>query len=379
MASITLDKVSKTYPNGVVAVDAVDLHIDDGAFMVLVGPSGCGKSTLLRMIAGLEEITDGGVFIGDRDVTYDAPRNRDLAMVFQNYALYPHMSVRRNLGLGLKLRHTKRSEIDRRVDAVAVTLGLTDLLERKPAQLSGGQRQRVAMGRALVREPAGFLMDEPLSNLDAKLRVSMREELARIHAHVGTTTVYVTHDQVEAMTLGTQVAVMRDGVLQQCASADELYRRPVNLFCASFIGSPAINLVDAAAADGVATFANIEVPLTGAAAKRSGPLVVGVRPSDLRPARDGDEVRFDATFELVENLGSQRNAVTCLDAAPARAACVRDVQPDSELLMQSNDRARWTAIFDDHLDVRVGERMTLSFDPRRIYAFDADTGVCLGD
>ena len=379
MASITLDKVSKTYPNGVVAVDAVDLHIDDGAFMVLVGPSGCGKSTLLRMIAGLEEITDGGVFIGDRDVTYDAPRNRDLAMVFQNYALYPHMSVRRNLGLGLKLRHTKRSEIDRRVDAVAVTLGLTDLLERKPAQLSGGQRQRVAMGRALVREPAGFLMDEPLSNLDAKLRVSMREELARIHAHVGTTTVYVTHDQVEAMTLGTQVAVMRDGVLQQCASADELYRRPVNLFCASFIGSPAINLADAVVADGVATFANIEVPLTGAAAQRSGPLVVGVRPSDLRPARDGDEVRFDATFELVENLGSQRNAVTCLDAAPARAACVRDVQPDSELLMQSNDRARWTAIFDDHLDVRVGERMTLSFDPRRIYAFDADTGVCLGD
>jgi len=379
MASITLDKVSKTYPNGVVAVDAVDLHIDDGAFMVLVGPSGCGKSTLLRMIAGLEEITDGGVFIGDRDVTYDAPRNRDLAMVFQNYALYPHMSVRRNLGLGLKLRHTKRSEIDRRVDAVAVTLGLTDLLERKPAQLSGGQRQRVAMGRALVREPAGFLMDEPLSNLDAKLRVSMREELARIHAHVGTTTVYVTHDQVEAMTLGTQVAVMRDGVLQQCASADELYRRPVNLFCASFIGSPAINLADAVVADGVATFANIEVPLTGAAAQRSGPLVVGVRPSDLRPARDGDEVRFDATFELVENLGSQRNAVTCLDAAPARAACVRDVQPESELLMQSNDRARWTVIFDDHLDVRVGERMTLSFDPRRIYVFDADTGVRLGD
>ena len=379
MASITLDKVSKTYPNGVVAVDAVDLHIDDGAFMVLVGPSGCGKSTLLRVIAGLEEITDGGVFIGDRDVTYDAPRNRDLAMVFQNYALYPHMSVRRNLGLGLKLRHTKRSEIDRRVDAVAVTLGLTDLLERKPAQLSGGQRQRVAMGRALVREPAGFLMDEPLSNLDAKLRVSMREELARLHARVGTTTVYVTHDQVEAMTLGTQVAVMRDGVLQQCASADELYRRPVNLFCASFIGSPAINLADAVVADGVATFANIEVPLTGAAAQRSGPLVVGVRPSDLRPARDGDEVRFDATFELVENLGSQRNAVTCLDAAPARAACVRDVQPESELLMQSNDRARWTVIFDDHLDVRVGERMTLSFDPRRIYVFDADTGVCLGD
>jgi len=209
--------------------------------------------------------------------------------------------------------------------------------------------------------------------------VSMREELARLHAHVGTTTVYVTHDQVEAMTLGTQVAVMRDGVLQQCASADELYRRPVNLFCASFIGSPAINLADAVVADGVATFANIEVPLTGAAAQRSGPLVVGVRPSDLRPARDSDEVRFDATFELVENLGSHRNAVTCLDAAPARATCVRDVQPDSELLMQSNDRARWTVIFDDHLDVRVGERMTLSFDPRRIYVFDADTGVRLGD
>jgi multiple sugar transport system ATP-binding protein len=378
MASITLDAVSKTYPNGVVAVDSVDIDIDDGEFMVLVGPSGCGKSTLLRMIAGLETVTDGGVFIGDWDATYASPRDRDLAMVFQNYALYPHMTVRKNLGLGLKLRHTNRSKISERVTTVASTLGLSDLLDRKPGQLSGGQRQRVAMGRALVREPAAFLMDEPLSNLDAKLRVSMREELARIHAQFGTTTVYVTHDQVEAMTLGTRVAVMRDGALQQCASADEVYRRPVNLFCAAFIGSPSINLVDAVVERGIARFAGLEVPLAGAAATASGPVVVGVRPSDLRPAREGDgAVRIDARFDLVENLGGHRNAVCSLDAPLAGAACVGEVRSADHVLVGASDRARWTAVLPDHLDVRVGDSCQLTFDPERVYIFDANSGRCL--
>ena len=376
MASITLDHVSKTYPNGVVAVDAVDMHIEDGEFMVLVGPSGCGKSTLLRMIAGLEEVTDGGVLIAGRDVTYEAPRSRDIAMVFQNYALYPHMSVRKNLGLGLKLRHTKKCEIDDRVNAVARTLGLHSLLDRKPGQLSGGQRQRVAMGRALVREPVAFLMDEPLSNLDAKLRVAMREELARIHQQFGTTTVYVTHDQVEAMTLGTRVAVMRDGAVQQCASADDLFHRPDILFCASFIGAPGINLVEAIVERGVASFAGLKVRLTGAAADVTGPVVIGVRPTDLRPARpeDDNDHRIVAHFDLVENLGAQRNAVYCLEAPRVTARCVADVSENEQILVGGTDRARWTVVLDDHVDVCIGDRLDLWIDPSRVLVFDAEHG-----
>ena len=230
--------------------------------MVLVGPSGCGKSTLLRMIAGLEEVSGGTISIGGRDVTGLAPRHRDIAMVFQNYALYPHMDVRRNLGYGLKVRQTPAAEVERRVEEVAKLLGLEKLLDRKPAALSGGQRQRVAMGRAIVREPAAFLMDEPLSNLDAKLRVGMRSELSRLHERLGVTTIYVTHDQVEAMTLGQRVAVMRDGVIQQVDSPQALYTRPDNLFVAAFIGSPAMNLVEAVVADGRVSFAGIELPLT---------------------------------------------------------------------------------------------------------------------
>src|SRR3954467_14174369 len=245
MAEITLEHVTKTFDGGVVAVDDVNLTVADGEFMVLVGPSGCGKSTLLRMIAGLEEITDGTISIGDRDVTDLEPPERDIAMVFQNYALYPHMNVRENLGFGLSVRHTPKAEIVRRVREVATLLGLEDLLDRKPAHLSGGQRQRVAMGRAIVREPKAFLMDEPLSNLDAKLRVSMRAELARLHELLGVTTVYVTHDQVEAMTLGQRVAVMRDGVVQQVDAPQNLFNHPRNLFVAAFIGSPAMNLVEA--------------------------------------------------------------------------------------------------------------------------------------
>ncbi len=250
MARIVLDGVTKVFGNDVVAVDDVSLEIGDGEFMVLVGPSGCGKSTILRILAGLEEVTAGEVFIDERQVTDLPPKARDIAMVFQNYALYPHMTVEQNIGFGLKLRKTPADERNRRVHDVAHILGLDGLLERKPAELSGGQRQRVAMGRAMVREPVAFLMDEPLSNLDAKLRVQMRGQFAKLHERLRTTTVYVTHDQVEAMTLGERVAVLRDGVLQQVDTPQRLYQRPANLFVAAFIGSPPMNLVGATVGDG---------------------------------------------------------------------------------------------------------------------------------
>ena len=382
MTAITLDRVTKTYPNGVCAVRAVDLEIADGEFMVLVGPSGCGKSTLLRMIAGLEEVTEGGVIIGDRDVTYDPPRDRNLAMVFQNYALYPHMTVRKNLGLGLKLHKVPKRDIAVKVAEVARMLGLEDLLERRPAQLSGGQRQRVAMGRALVRDPMAFLMDEPLSNLDAKLRVSMREELARLHQQIGTTTVYVTHDQVEAMTLGSRVAVMRDGVLQQCAPPDELYRRPANLFCATFIGSPQINVVEATVTGGVARFAGIEVPL----AHRSvadGRYVLAVRPNCLRHGHDGmpaEGIRLEADIDLVENLGAVRHVIFAIEADRLQAGgqvarqAAGDPHDEANLLVRHDVRARWTAVLDDRHDVRPGERLELWIDPERVLLFDPDSG-----
>src|SRR4051812_26407213 len=245
MGAIHLTELTKDYPHGPRAVDDVTPEIGDGEFMVLVGPSGCGKSTLLRLVAGIEEPTAGSVHIGERDVTRLEPRKRDIAMVFQNYALYPHLTVRGNLGFGLRLRRVEKVARDRRVAEVAEVLGLTELLDRRPAALSGGQRQRVAVGRGIGREPAPFLRDEPLSNLDAKLRVSMRAQLTKLHERLGVTTVYVTHDQVEAMTLGTRVAVLRDGVLQQCDSPQELFHHPANLFVAAFIGSPAMNLVEA--------------------------------------------------------------------------------------------------------------------------------------
>src|SRR5207245_2119883 len=261
MGGIRLEGATKEYPNGVRAVETVDLTIHDGEFMVLVGPSGCGKSTLLRMIAGLEHVSEGRIFIGDEDVTSKQPRARDIAMVFQNYALYPQMSVEDNLGFGLKLRRVRKDVREGRGRDVARTLGLETLMTRKPSALSGGQRQRVAMGRAMVREPKAFLMDEPLSNLDAKLRVSMRAELARLHDRLGVTTVYVTHDQVEAMTLGQRVAVLRDGVLQQCDSPHNLFNHPINLFVAAFIGSPSMNLVEAQVAQGRISFGDISFDL----------------------------------------------------------------------------------------------------------------------
>src|SRR6195952_2834754 len=279
---ITINNVWKTYDNGVDAVRDVSLEVGEGEFVVLVGPSGCGKSTLLRMIAGLEEVTAGAIHIAGRDVTAVAPPDRDIAMVFQNYALYPHMSVRENLGFGLRQRRTARAEITRRVEEVGAMLGLRELMHRRPAQLSGGQRQRVAIGRALVREPAAFLLDEPLSNLDAKLRTSMRSELARLHERLGVTTVYVTHDQVEAMTLGDRVVVLRDGVVQQAGPPQELYERPANLFVAAFIGLPAMNLVEAEVRDGARlTFAEHELALPAGSplAGLRGRVILGIRPS----------------------------------------------------------------------------------------------------
>ena len=270
MGGISLERVSKVFPGGVVAVDDVDLAIGDGEFIVLVGPSGCGKSTLLRMIAGLEGVSGGTIRIGDREVTELAPRARDIAMVFQNYALYPHMRVWDNLAFALKLRRMPKPAMRERVGSVAGVLGLKDLIDRKPGALSGGQRQRVAIGRAMVREPEAYLMDEPLSNLDAKLRVGMRAELARLHERLGTTTVYVTHDQVEAMTLGDRVAVLRDGTVQQCDTPEQLFDAPANVFVAAFIGTPPMNLAPGEVRDGRLRFAGVEVPLEGAGGARRG-------------------------------------------------------------------------------------------------------------
>jgi multiple sugar transport system ATP-binding protein len=286
MAEIVLEHVTKDFAGGVIAVDDVSLRIADGEFIALVGPSGCGKSTLLRCLAGLEDVTDGRITIGGRDVTDLAPRHRDIAMVFQSYALYPHMTVRQNLGYGLKVRRTPRAEAARRVEEVAELLGLTDLLDRRPAQLSGGQRQRVSMGRAIVREPQAFLMDEPLSNLDAKLRVGMRASLARLHGRLGTTTVYVTHDQVEAMTLGQRVAVMRDGRILQVDAPQRLYERPRDVFVAGFIGSPAMNLVEATLEGDDVVVGEHRLPLqpTRRPVRRAGPVVLGVRPESFEDA-----------------------------------------------------------------------------------------------
>src|SRR6187399_810624 len=280
MATVTFDHVNKVYGD-FHAVHDLNLEIGDGEFMVLVGPSGCGKTTSLRMIAGLEEITDGELRIGDRVVNDVPPKDRDIAMVFQSYALYPHMTVRDNLAFGLKLRKVKKDEIDRRVNEAAETIQLQKLLDRKPKELSGGQRQRVALGRAIVREPAVFLMDEPLSNLDARLRVEMRAELARLHAELGVTTVYVTHDQVEAMTLGQRVAVMRDGRIQQVDAPQSLYRRPVNLFVAAFIGSPSMNLVEATVTGGAVEFGGLRIPLHANRHAPTGEVIVGIRPEDF--------------------------------------------------------------------------------------------------
>jgi multiple sugar transport system ATP-binding protein len=382
MPAIRLERVNKVYPGGVHAVHDVDLEIEDGEFMVLVGPSGCGKSTLLRMIAGLEEITSGSLFIGDRDVTHVSPRQRDVAMVFQNYALYPHMSVEKNLGYGLRVRSTPKDEIKTRVDRVARMLGLEELLDRRPGALSGGQRQRVAMGRAIIREPAAFLMDEPLSNLDAKLRIGMRAELSHLHERLNVTTVYVTHDQVEAMTLGQRVAVMRDGYVQQVDTPQTLYRRPANLFVAAFIGSPSMNLVEATVEDGKVSFAGFEIALAGGDHPR-GEVILGIRPQDFDDAAFADPSlpRIEADVLVVEELGSESHVIFAIDAAPVDADSVRAAtdEGDQAILVADDRRSRFTAGVDERSDVRPGMRIKLALDPSRFHFFDVESGATLGD
>ncbi len=380
MSGIVLEHVSKVFAGGVIAVDDVSLEISSGEFLVLVGPSGCGKSTLLRMIAGLEEVTEGSIAIGDRDVTDLPPRARDIAMVFQTYALYPHMTVRENLGYGLKVRKTQKQEAGRRVGEVAEMLGLEKLLDRRPAALSGGQRQRVAMGRAIVREPKAFLMDEPLSNLDAKLRVSMRAQLSSLHARLGTTTIYVTHDQVEAMTLGQRVAVMRDGRILQIDTPQELYNRPVNLYVAAFIGSPAMNLVEATIADGAVEFGGLRFPLPAQNRLPGAPprVVVGIRPEAFEDAGLADPAlpQFDVQVEVVEDLGPDTHVIFQVDTPPIDVTEVREAAGDEDALLQT-DRATFTARVDPKTAARPGRPLRLAVDPARFHFFDPATGLRL--
>jgi multiple sugar transport system ATP-binding protein len=372
VAGIVLEGVSKVFGGGVVAVDDVSLEIESGEFLVLVGPSGCGKSTLLRMIAGLEDATSGTISIDGRDVTDLPPRSRDVAMVFQSYALYPHMSVRENLGYGLRVRRTPKPEAARRVEEVAKLLGLEEMLDRKPGALSGGQRQRVAMGRAIVREPKAFLMDEPLSNLDAKLRVSMRASLASLHARLRTTTIYVTHDQVEAMTLGQRVAVLRDGRVQQVDTPQALYSSPTNLFVAAFIGSPAMNLVEGEMADGMLSFAGHRLPVSTAVA--NGNVVVGIRPEAFQDASfaDASLPQIDVDVEVVEELGAETHLIFPVDAAPVDVSGAREHDEEEALL--STDRARFTARVDPQTRARPGEKLRLAVDPFRFHYFDPSSG-----
>jgi len=379
MAAITLEHVTKAFDGGVVAVDDVNLMIEDGEFMVLVGPSGCGKSTLLRMIAGLEEITDGTISIGDRDVTDLEPPDRDIAMVFQNYALYPHMDVRANLGFGLSVRHTPKTEIRRRVDDVAALLGLQELLDRKPAHLSGGQRQRVAMGRAIIREPVAFLLDEPLSNLDAKLRVGMRASLAQLHARLSITSIYVTHDQTEAMTLGQRVAVMRDGRIVQVDVPQRLYQSPNDLFVASFIGSPSMNLVEGKVDGDAIAFGQFRVPL--APGRRPPPgiqsVVLGIRPEafDDSAVAPGSRPRIGVTVEVLEELGSDSYVFFRVAAPRVSTESLGELDDEASLLAEAD--SFFTARVDAATKARVGESLELAVDPAGFHFFDVRSGESL--
>jgi multiple sugar transport system ATP-binding protein len=378
VAGIVLDRVSKVYSGGVVAVDDVSLTIESSEFLVLVGPSGCGKSTLLRMLAGLEEVTDGAIAIDGRDVTDLPPRSRDIAMVFQTYALYPHMTVRENLGYGLRVRKTAKPEAARRVNEVAKMLGLEQLLDRRPAALSGGQRQRVAMGRAIVREPKAFLMDEPLSNLDAKLRVSMRAQLASLHARLGTTTIYVTHDQVEAMTLGQRVAVMREGRILQVDTPQALYNRPGGLYVAAFIGSPAMNLVEAELTDHAVVFGGFRIPLPAESRGRDAParVIVGIRPESFEDAAFADPglPQLEVDIEVVEDLGADTHVVFPVDAPPVEVGEVREASGDDETLVPI-DHVMFTARVDPGTSARPARPLRLAVNPARFHFFDPATGA----
>jgi multiple sugar transport system ATP-binding protein len=358
MATVTFDHLYKRYGDDVIAVNDLNLEIADGEFLVLVGPSGCGKTTALRCVAGLEEISDGRLLIGDRVVNDVAPKDRDIAMVFQSYALYPHMSVFDNLAFGLKLRKTKKEDIKRRVDEAAGILGLEKLLDRKPKALSGGQRQRVALGRAIVREPSVFLMDEPLSNLDAKLRVQTRAEIARLHQRLGTTTIYVTHDQVEAMTMGDRICVMRDGLLQQVGSPQELYDHPVNVFVAGFIGSPSMNFATTRSGEGQELFlGNARLELQGAHARIAGErpkgsqLLIGFRPEHLEIAngQGAGAVRIPAKVDVVEYLGNE------------------------ELIHAQTEGNEIVALIGSDKKVSVGEQVDFAIPLEKLHLFDPES------
>jgi len=384
VGQIDLDGVTKEFGAGVLAVDNVSLTIADGEFMVLVGPSGCGKTTLLRSIGGLERVTAGRIMIGDRDVTTAPPGARDLAMVFQNYALYPHMNVRQNLGYALKVRRTPKREIRRRVEEVARMLGLEELLDRRPRALSGGQQQRVAMGRAIIREPAAFLMDEPLSNLDAKLRVSMRTSLQQLHSRLGTTTVYVTHDQVEAMTLGQRVAVMKDGRVQQVDAPQRLYDEPANIFVAAFIGSPAMNLARARVDGDSLALGSLTVPLDRErrpSAVPDGEVVLGIRPEAFEDAAFAEPglPTIDVDVEVLEELGADDHVFFRIDADPVVVEEARsdDTEEVTATLLAETDHALFTARVDPRTGARVGSRITLAVDPARLYYFSPETGESL--
>jgi len=384
VGEIVLDHVTKQFGSNVVAVNDVNMTIGEGEFMVLVGPSGCGKTTLLRSIGGLEKITSGRIMIADRDVTKLEPSARDLAMVFQNYALYPHMTVEKNLGYGLRVRKTPRKERERRVKEVATLLGLEELLDRRPGQLSGGQQQRVAMGRAIIREPAAFLMDEPLSNLDAKLRVTMRTSLQQLHTRLGTTTVYVTHDQVEAMTLGQRVAVMRDGKVQQVDAPQRLYEDPVNTFVAAFIGSPAMNLVEGQITGDTVSFGRFSLPVDRdrqPTFAEDGRVIVGIRPEAFEDAAFATRSlpQIEVTAEVVEDLGSDSHVFFAVDA---QQVVIEDALSDSGedetgLLAAESDRAMLVARVDSRTSARVGQTVRLAVDPSRLYFFSPSSGESL--
>ena len=378
MAEIVLEHLSKTYPGGVVAVDDVSLRIGDGEFIVLVGPSGCGKSTLLRLIAGLEEASQGAISIDGTEVTTLAPRRRDIAMVFQSYALYPHMNVRQNIGYGLKVRRTPKDEAKRRVEEVAKLLGLEKLLDRRPAQLSGGQRQRVAMGRAIVREPKAFLMDEPLSNLDAKLRVGMRASLAQLHQRLGVTTVYVTHDQTEAMTLGQRVAVINEGQVLQCDTPQRLYDSPENVFVAAFIGTPAMNLVEASIDGDEVVFGGFRLRLDERRRPEGSPakVILGIRPEAFAESDTPGASTLEVTPAVVEELGSEAHIFFPVDAPPVTAEILESSESEEGTLLPES-KALFAARLGAETRARVGVPLELAVNPARLHFFDTSTGARL--
>jgi multiple sugar transport system ATP-binding protein len=389
MAEIVLDGVTKVFPDGYEAVKDMDLDIADGEFMILVGPSGCGKSTALRMIAGLEDISSGELKIGGEQVNDKAPKDRDIAMVFQNYALYPHMTVRENMGFALKLAGVEKEEIDRKVEAAAGTLDLTQHLDRRPANLSGGQRQRVAMGRAIVRDPKAFLMDEPLSNLDAKLRVQMRTEVAKLQSKLETTTVYVTHDQTEAMTLGDRVAVMRAGVLQQVGTPAELYDNPKNLFVAGFIGSPAMNFMPAELRGGKIKLPIGEVDAGDLARGRNdGKVIAGLRPENFEDAKLVGDLKqkrgvvFEAEVDLVESLGSDLFAYFHVESEGVQsdqlADLVEDTLDETGTANLREGEEQVVARLDPTSKVHRGERAEIWADTAKLHLFDPESGEGLG-